>query len=528
MRAITIDPEGITLPRRVHGVLTVSFDGHYVWAFDPVRDGHSHRLRREVAWPDVLRSRLGGTARVTLGSPGSTLLDEDVTFTPDADGPQLTDKSGHRLAIDKMGHITRIFAATSAEAQRTALVAAGEVLETLRGNGYDAHLSYGCLLGAVRDGKMIGHDSDIDLAYLSRHEVPADVIRESFDMERALRRAGFRVLRMSGADLKIFAPTSDGRVVHVDIFGAFHVNGVFYQLGGRSGQLPRSALTPASTVTLEGMEFPAPPDPEAVLAFLYGPSWRVPDPAFQNEDPPGGIRRLDHWLRGTRTHVPDWNEFFARDRDRIPRPGSRFAKWTGQQLAPGTPVADIGAGTGRDSHWFAANGHPVSAFDFAGASIRQTRRRLIRAGQDEDSSCALALNDRRSVLLTGAELARIDGVSIYARRLLGSLDDEARDHFWLLCSMALRGGGAAYVEFGDDRSTEPTSEPENLHRRLSADVVVSEIRRRGGHVVRREEIESDDIFGEPDPAVTRIVARWSPAGPASPAEAEAPQTKESR
>ena len=37
---------------------------------------------------------------------------------------------------------------------------------------------YGCLLGAVRDGHMIGHDSDADVAYLCEYTHPFDIIRE--------------------------------------------------------------------------------------------------------------------------------------------------------------------------------------------------------------------------------------------------------------------------------------------------------------------------------------------------------------
>src|ERR1700709_1912510 len=99
---------------------------------------------------------------------------------------------------------------------------------------------------------MIDHDSDPDLAYLSAYTHPADIMRESFRMERELRKLGWKVLRMSGADLKLFLPLPDGRVVHIDIFGAFHVGDTFYQLGGRSGTLPREAPTPAPTLAPEG------------------------------------------------------------------------------------------------------------------------------------------------------------------------------------------------------------------------------------------------------------------------------------
>src|SRR5699024_8774429 len=99
------------------------------------------------------------------------------------------------------------------------------------------------------------------------------------------------------------------------------------QLGGRSGSLPRSALTPASTVTLEGVPLPAPADPEQVLAFLYGSGWRTPDPAFQNVDPVAGLARIGGWFGGGRRHLPRWNQVLRDRRAEVPRRGSPFATW---------------------------------------------------------------------------------------------------------------------------------------------------------------------------------------------------------
>lgn len=216
-------------------------------------------------------TRLSGTTRVRLERDGATLFDSTVAFGGLLEPLVLQDRHGHPLAVDKMGHFTRVFSETDDDVRRQVVESTRKALVDLREEGYDAHLSYGCLLGAVRDGRMIGHDSDADVAYLSPHGSPADVIRESFAMERALRRRGWRVLRMSGADLKLLHPLPDGRNVHIDVFGGFHVGDTFYLLGGRSGRLPREALTPTSTVMLEGVELPAPARPEEVLEFLYGP-----------------------------------------------------------------------------------------------------------------------------------------------------------------------------------------------------------------------------------------------------------------
>ena len=85
-------------------------------------------------------------------------------------------------------------------------------------------IAFGTLLGAAREGKVIGHDSDIDLAYLSEKPTPAEMAVELYGVARALRAP-----RHAGAS------TSPGQLHH----------------GASSRSLtaarPASTSTPAST-----------------------------------------------------------------------------------------------------------------------------------------------------------------------------------------------------------------------------------------------------------------------------------------
>jgi len=468
-----------------------------------------------VTWPGPLRSRLVGTAHVRLHNHDGDRIhfDGPVSFAGNPDALMLVDPSGHPLSVDKAGHLTRVFGETGAEARRHVVEGTARALADLRDRvGVDAHLTYGALLGAVREGRMIAHDSDADLAYLSCHQHPADVVLESYRIERGMRSLGWKVVRMSGADLKLLLPLPDGRTVHVDVFGAFHVGETFYQLGGRSGLLDRDALTPASSVVLEGVELAAPGDPERVLEFLYGPDWRVPDPAFQSEDPEPGVARLDGWLRGFRTHVPEWNELFRNHRAQLPRGASSYATWVRARLPTDTVVVDLGAGNGRDSVYFAGQGHRVIACDFAGASLRQTRRRLDGIGAQPDVR-VLVLGDLRTVLLAGAELAREpEPPHLYARQLLGCLDGPGRANLWRLAGMALRRGGALHLELtaATRQDVDEGGLAAGLVSRLDPVVVIAEIEASGGRVVHAETGPGHDFLDRPDPAVTRIEARWDP------------------
>jgi SAM-dependent methyltransferase len=454
-----------------------------------------------------------------------------VSFRGNVDALELRDPQGHPLAVDSAGHLTRVFSETADDARREIAEGTARAIADLRDRvGIDAHVSYGCLLGAVRTGQMIGHDSDSDLAYLSRHTHPADVVRESFRMERELRQLGWKVVRMSGADLKLFLPLSDGRVVHVDVFGAFHVGDTFYQLGGRSGQLPREALTPASSVVLEGVVLAAPADPERVLEFLYGPTWRVPDPAFKPVDPWPGLRRIDGWMRGVRTHVIGWNEIYRYRRREIPRRPTTFAKWAHERMPSATKVVDLGTGTGRDAAWFGRRGHEVVAVDFSGAALRNIRQRLLRQGVERPDVRVLPLNDLRAALLLGAELAREpEPPTLYARGLVGCLDEDARSNLWRVCSMSLRRGGSLFLEYAATRRGVRGATPARLVKRMNTRRLEQEITASGGRVVHREAGPGHDLFDKPDPWVVRLEVQWAPsASPNSPSNKEIKMSTSSR
>ena len=512
--AVVVSDEGLLLRDAPAEVQVVSFDGRYIWAFTAPRDGRITPGGLLVEWPPVLRRFLDGVVQVRIAdvAGNQVLLDEQIVLGSGADGArvQVVDQQGFPLAVDKVGHLCRAFDDTEDGVRAEILTGTRRLLDDLRGAcDIEAYLNYGALLGAVRDGAMIAHDSDTDVCYLSRHTSPADIVIESYAIQRALKKLGWTLLRMSGGDIKVLLPLSDGRVCHIDIFVAFRVDETFYQLGNRSGRLPDSAIVPVSTITLHGIDFPAPADPEAMLEFIYGPGWRVPDPSFKYADPVAGVRRLDGWLRGFRTDMGRWTEFHqGAGRDLAGGRRSNFAKWVDRQLPRGAGVADLGCGTGRDALWFARRGRPVIAFDFSRAAraavIRTARRR-----RQHVQVRALILNELRTVLVSGAALAR-DPHHLTARHLLGCLDDRARDQLWLLCRMALRGGGQLFLEFSADVGDDaPPPAPVGLVRRLDPAVVRREIEAAGGVVERQRLRAGQDVLGNPDPTVCRMRVRWT-------------------
>ena len=519
---IEVGTRGLVVPSTGSTAVDVLIDGQRVWSFNPARDGRpasgdDERVR--VAWPKALEPHLDGLAEVELVDHVSrdVLHSQSVRFGSGTARVTVVDKEGNPLAVDKGGRLQRDFSNTEDTARDEIMDALESVLHDLTEKcGLDAYLMYGCLLGAVRDGHMIGHDSDADVAYLSRHHHPFDVIRECTAATRTMRRLGWKVVRMSGANFKVWVPLPDGRRCGIDVFGSFHLGERFFVTGSLTGTLDRSALLPFGTVTLEGREIVAPADPERVLAFTYGPDWRVPDPAFHFDHDPVDVRRMDGWFRAPRRRIRFWSDFYkGPDSARVPKEPSSFAPWVQRRLdergTGATRILDVGAGTGRDATYFTEQGHLVAAMDYTSHGMRSTQRYRKERGV-KVAYRYFNVEDLRSVLVTGARYSYDEHVrEIYARGLLDVLGDAGRDNFWRFASMVQRRGGETFVEF---RTPESASEPTYFgsHQRtyLDPDTAVREVEALGGRVVRRETGRDLARLGRENPEICRLVVRWRP------------------
>jgi SAM-dependent methyltransferase len=501
-----VDDAGVRLAPESKGVVDVLFDGRRIWSVD--RSMLPKGEDRLVEWPHALRRYLDGVTRVTLRDHGSgeTLLNEELTLGPSSERIRVVDAAGEPLALSKWGDLVQPFDSTAGGAIQATIDQTVEVLEVLRQEaGLPAFITYGTLLGAVRDGRFIGHDDDVDVAYLSVHEHPADVARESFGLQRIFRRRGWEVRRFSAGFLQVIFEGPDGKVRHVDVFTCFLVLDRFYQAFAVGADLPRSAIVPLGETTLEGRRLPAPADPDALLEATYGPAWRV-----QFKIPSETRRRIGGWLGGYHVNVKYWEEFYSSRRSAaVPDEPSAFARWVGEREAEPTSVVDVGSGTGRDSLWFARAGHRVLGLDYARPAVEHAETAARGEGL-EASFEFFDLYDLRQVLATGARLAQDGRVhALYGRFLIHALEDAGRHHLWRLAEMALRSGGRLYLEFrtGEDAG-EPHEFGEHFRRFLSPDLVVEEIESRNGRVEHREEGHGLAVYKHEDPHVCRLVVGW--------------------
>ena len=166
-----------------------------------------------------------------------------------------------------------------------------------------------------------------------------------------MRDLGWKVVRMSAANFKVWAELPNGKRAGVDVFGSFHIGDHFHLTGSLRGTLDRDKILPFAPITLEGVEFPAPHDLDAFLTYTYGPGWKVPDPAFHFDHPPENTAMMSHWVRGSRRRLWYWSAFYTSpDLKKVPTEPSLFAPWVaGTHRARGAHHrARLGDGSRRD------------------------------------------------------------------------------------------------------------------------------------------------------------------------------------
>ncbi len=512
---LRVDDRRIVLPEGLEpgDTYDVLLNGRHVWSFTPDRDAKPGKAGSVVRWPQALDRYLSGHATIVLRRhvSGEVLAVGEHAFGGVTDSEvDVVDKAGQPLILDKYNRLTRPLDAEGSDTLAHLMDQVVHLLSTLNEQaGVPAFVSYGTLLGAARNGKLIGHDNDVDLSYVSLAATPVDVIREAYRVERALKTAGFVVRRGSAARLNVRLPQSDGTLRFVDVFTAHWVEGVLYTPQDTGFRLPVSTILPLTTLTLHGREVPVPADYERLLAETYGPSWRVPDPSFKYDTPRWLARRIAGWFGGLRAHRKPWDAFYAGAGKKLTREPSPFAQWVQQRDPSDRAVLDVGAGNCRDSLYFARQGRAVTALDFSMGVLERT----VRNAEPDDPEIATApinLNDAREVLALGTELARRDDpTDVYCRLTLDAVEPVGRENILRLASMVLRREGHLYLEFRTQRDRLTDHHFDLPRKFLSPRTVVKEIEERGGRVVHQESGRGRARFEDEDPFVCRIVASWS-------------------
>lgn len=434
-------------------LLDVRFDGHRVWS---VRAKEPVGGKLEIKWPRALREKLSGRTELTVENTddASPVASRSARFGRSRQRVTITDKRGNWLAMTKWDRLGPVLEGSDDNVSERLLSSARRLVDDMQQWGYPVYIVGGTLLGITRNGALLPHDDDIDLAFLSDEDNPLDLGRVSFEMERQLIDAGYTVVRHSLAQLEIVFFDDAGEIDHyIDIFTGFFRDGLYCQpFALRSDLVSRDDLVPTQDIDVNGVLLPAPADPEAWLAYAYGENWRIPDPTFKFRVESGTKFRFGSWFGIYNRGRYFWEKHYQgrTEVESVPDGNEDVDEFL-SVLPAGANVIDLGCADGSLTEQFASRGHRAIGVDYSYEALRVARQNA----SEGTTYLRVNLNDRAATMELASQVLRTRKVwNFFLRDTLHGLTYVNRENVIMMLAASLRGSGLAYVTYYNTRSVD--------------------------------------------------------------------------
>ena len=355
------------------------------------------------------------------------------------------------------GSKARPFQSYSEEERQGLLTAARKLIEKLgSATGIELFLSYGALLGAVRSGSLIGHDFDLDVMFVSPEGARELIPETATRLIDQLMAFGFDVVAESNGQFKASGNVADTRIM-IEFFACWREGNKLFHYFGVSGDSIANSVFPLSTISLHGVEFPAPNTPPTLLKALYGENWMIPDKNFKYDLSP------EDWIPFrflfTRDNRKFWDEYYSsRKSNRVwIEVPSQFAAFVASNVPMGAKILEIGCGNGRDGLFFASTGLSVTLADYSvealGACRSTAEQRHLTVGIEQLNVADLAA----SAAFSKRSHSAFDVV--YARFVLHAVTPIGQHSLLRIAKSVLKPEGLLMMEYraqqeGTDHSKE--------------------------------------------------------------------------
>lgn len=251
--------------------------------------------------------------------------------------------------------------------------------------GYQPFLVYGSLLGAVREGRPLGHDLDLDSAYLSKHTDPIEVQAEAGRIALELQRRGFGV----EARVTCIHVSNPERTERIDLYHWYFNSDGHLRLPW--GSVSEEPFREDQWAGLEEIEYAGAPvliprNAEDLVSTLYGPDWRTPNPGFdwaRVEKVQASEAFFPEQLRP----IINWQDYWSYASIDAP---SSFARSVLPHGVESSLIIDLGCGDGRDVPKFLRAGAVVLGLDWSHHAIESAKGRQLSQEHAQFTVCDLS------------------------------------------------------------------------------------------------------------------------------------------
>jgi hypothetical protein len=500
--------EPIRVGLRVNG-----FEVAATWATDGQRDGRTERRTFDFALKDIWTyTRVDDQLQILAGSIALPISGHGMWLSPPANGAR--DVSALRTLLGR-GHVFggtgRLQLSKRLDTAWQASVLAlydqvRAVLDELY--GYDVFLMYGTLLGAVREGGVIGHDVDFDCAYLSSRPGGEAAAAELREIAFQLIDRGFVVEGMRSA-IHIHDPKEPQ--IRIDLFHLyFDDTGLLQFPFGVAGTTEIAAADWQGTreIAFCGSTALIPVNAEQVVEHVYGAGWRSPKPGFNWP--------RDRTKRGSAGVLPAsfgqevyWSTFYTRNE--LSGGSPFFESLIARSDLPQT-VLDIGCGDGRDALAFAAAGRTVLGLDRSPVAVHHADDRAARMaldGRARFAICDVMDRDAFRAHVVSLREGRQGPLLHYLRFFLHSIPEDVQESLLGSIHESSQPGDMLAAEFRTEQDEALQKVfPKHYRRYQNGPAFGMALSERFGFDVL-EEVEGQGLspFQDEDPHLYRVIAR---------------------
>lgn len=373
--------------------------------------------------------------------------------------------------------------------------------------GIEPFFIYGTLLGAVRENGFIGHDHDFDSAFLSTETDPRAAARQLQEIAFMLIDRGFRVRGQYSAIHVFDKQTNKTRI---DLFHLyFDEDGVLQFPFGVAGKddIKKSDWKGLREIEFGGGHGLVPVNAEAMVAHIYGQSWRTPNPGF-NWTRDRSRRAAAGLLKAPQIEEIYWSNFYAHTQFQN---GSSFFELVDARADLPHTVIDLGCGEGRDSFAFAKAGRRVTGVDRSEVGVVHATKKAHELGYAEtlrfaacDVADAVALRDT----LTAARDADRP-MLFYARFFLHSIPEDVQQTLMSVIAECARPGDYFAAEFRTDKDEASVKVHGEHYRRFQKGAAFGQQLTETFGFTKLLEQEGNGFspYKDEDPQLYRVVAR---------------------